>query len=199
MQSIDRFFATGPKRDVGVATRGRHAHKGLGHKTRDQVVLSCDLGADLSIRSQTIRIAGDIVEHPVQFELSRGVFMVALNHVQPHGIAIVDDLHENRPQRFELVNVVAVWVRETAIWLAVGTSLQPHHLRLRTDTKIHVVLVPKLLMKLFEIAAAVRSQCHPRILSLFAVTETHAKHAGHALVPRQLTEGFRIRKTNEFL
>ena len=198
VQPVDALFAALPQRYVGMTTRGRHPHEWLGHKACDQVVFARDLGTDLSIGREAIGVAGDIIEGPVELKLPGRVLMVTLDHVQSHGVTILDHLHKHRTQRLELIDVVAVGVRETTVRLAVRAALEPHHLGFGTNTEIHVVLVLKLLVKDLEVASTIGRQVCAGVFSFFAIAETNTEHAGHALVPGQLTECLRVGDTNQF-
>ena len=57
--------------------------------------------------------------------------MVTLDHVEAHGLAVLDHLVDERLQLGELVDVVAVRLGHPLNGgLTVGISLQPHHLGL---------------------------------------------------------------------
>ncbi len=197
-QAVDAFLAALPKRDVGVAAVGRHPHEGLGHEAGDEVVLARDLGADLAVGREAIAGAQAVVEGEVELELPRGVLVVPLDHVEPHEARVLDDLQEHRAQRLELIDVVAVGLGEAAGGLAVLAAFQPHHLGLHAVAQVQpVVLFLELVVDAAKIAAAVRGQIRARIFNLLAVPEAGAVHAGHALVPRKLAEGFRIGDANE--
>src|SRR5262249_55072160 len=100
---------------------------------------------------------------------------------------------EDRPQRFELVDVVAVGLGEAAIRQAVGALLQPHHLRLAAMAHVKALMgLLELLMDYAEVAAAVGGQMPARIDLLLAVAEAGAEDAGDALVPGKLHEGLGI-------
>ena len=109
--------------------------------------------------------------------------MIALDHIQAHRMAVLDYPHKNRPQGFELVDVIAVRIRETTVRLSIGSAFKPHHLRLCPDPQVHVVFILEFLMKALEISATVGCQCHTRIFPLLPVAKTDAEHTGDPLIP----------------
>ena len=48
--------------------------------------------------------------------------MVTLDDIETHLLGILDNLHEGGAKFFELVNVVAIRLCHTAVWLAVLTA-----------------------------------------------------------------------------
>ena len=97
-----------------VATVRGDPHEGLRHEAGDVAHLAADLGADLTISGQAIAGPQRVVEGEVQLQLTRRVLVVALDHVETHGLAVLDDLHEGRAQLLELVDVIAVRLRDAA-------------------------------------------------------------------------------------
>ena len=199
-ERLDRLRPAPPEADVVVAARRRHAHERLRHEARDEVELARDLGADLAVCGESIRGAQRIVEREVELELAGRVFVVALDHVEAHRARVLDGAQIHRAQALELVDVVAVRIREAAVGLAVRAALEPHHLRLGAVTQVQpVVLGLELLVDSAQVAAAVRSQERAGVLALLAVAEQRAPQPGHALVPGELAERFRLRYADELL
>ena len=82
--------------------------------------------------------------------------MVALNHVQTHGLRILNNFHESWAQLFKLVNVITIRFGHTAIWPSVLTALEPHHFRLRTASQVQsVIFILKLIVNDAQISAAI--------------------------------------------
>ena len=115
--------------------------------------------------------------------------MVALDHVEAHLPAVVDDPHVDGAQALELVDVIAVGSRIAAVRRAILTLLQPHHLRLGAVAKLQAVLLLELLVDSAKVAARIGGQIGARLFALLAVAEQRAPHARHPLVPRELHEG----------
>jgi hypothetical protein len=63
-------------------------------------------------------------------ELAGRVLVVAVAHVEPHRLAVGDDVEDHRPQLLELVDVVAPGLGHALGRVAVLGELQPHHLGL---------------------------------------------------------------------
>ena len=199
-QRLDRLLPAPPEADVVVAARGRDPHEGLGHEAGDEVVLARDLGADLAVGGEAVRGAQRVVEREVEFQLPRRVLVVALDHVEPHRPRVLDGPQVHRPQALELVDVVAVGVREPAVGLAVRAALEPHHLRLGAVAQVQpAVLGLELLMDATEVAAAVRGEERARVLALLPVAEQRAPQPRHPLVPGELAEGLRLRDAHQLL
>ena len=178
----------------------RHSHERFRHEARDEVVLACDLGTDLSVRGEAVSGAQRVVEHEVELELTRRVLVVALNHVEAHRPRILDGPQVHGTQALELVDVVAVRIRESAVGLAVRSALEPHHLRLGAVTQVQAaVLGLELVVDAAQVAAAVRGQECARIPALFAVAEQRAPQPSHALVPGELAEGLDFRDADKLL
>ena len=129
-------------------------------------MLAGHLGADLAIGGEPVGGPERVVEGEVELELAGRVLVVALNHVEAHGLGILDHPHEDRPELLELVDVVAVGLGDAAVGLAVRAALEPHHLGLGAVAHLHPVLGLELLVKDPQIAAAIGSQVPARILPL---------------------------------
>ncbi len=130
-----------------------------------------------------------IVVGEVQLELAGRVLVVALDHVEAHLAAILDDPHVDGPEALELVDVIAVGPRIAAVWRAVLALLQPHHLRLGAVPELQAVVLLERVMDAVQVAARVRGQESAGVLALLAVAEERAPDARHPLVPGQLHEG----------
>src|SRR5665811_310416 len=144
-------------------------------------------------RATCAQIWRQVVEHPVQLKLTGRVLVVALDHVEAHLAGILHDLHVDRAQALELVDVVAIRIGVAAIRLAVLILLQPHHLGLGAHAQLQtVVLCLEILVEAAKIAAAIRGEEPTRILLFLAVAEQRAVHARDPLVPGQLHEGLWI-------
>ena len=124
--------------------------------------------------------------------------MIALDHVQPHRMTVVNHFQKNRTQRFKLIDVITIRIRKTAVRFTIFAAFQPHHFRLGTHSKIHLVLILELLMESFQIAATIGRQRLAWIFSFFTIAETNTEDTSHALIPRQLTKRFRIRNADQF-
>ena len=178
---------------------GRDAHERLGHEACEDAVLAGDLRADLPIGRQAIRVSENVVERPVELELARGVLVIALDHVESHGAAIVDHLHVDRSEAFELIDVVAIGLREAISRFSVLVELKPHHLGFGAHAKLQpVVLFLELFVQPAKIATAVRCQIATRVLALLAVSKQRAIESADALFPGQLHEGFRFGNADQF-
>ena len=171
-----------------MAAVRRHAHERLCHEAGDEVELARDLRANLAVGRQAVGRAQRIVVGEIKLELTWGVLMVALNHVEAHGVGVLDHAHEHRAQALELVDVVAIGLGEAAIRPAVLVLLQPHHLRLAAHAHVHVVLLLELGVVDAQIAAAVGRQMTAALVVLLAIAEAGAEHPRHPLVPGQLHE-----------
>ena len=125
-----------PQRDVVVTAVGRHAHEGLRHEAGEQPELAANLAADLAVGGEPVGRVLRSAEGEVQLELARRVLVVALDHVEPHLAAVLDDAVDDRLQLGELVDVVAVRLGDTLDrGRPVGVRLEPHHLGLAAGTK----------------------------------------------------------------
>ena len=166
-----------------VAAVGRDAHEGLAHEAGDDVELARHLAADLAIGGQPVGVAQGIVVVEVELELAGGILVIALDHVEAHLAAILDDPHVDRPQTLELVDVVAVRVGIAAVGLAVLVLLEPHHLRLGADAQLEIMIGLERFVGAAQVAAAVGAQEGPGILALLAVAKQRAPHARDPGVP----------------
>ena len=172
-----------------VAAIGRDAHEGLAHEAGDDVELARHLRADLAIGGQPVGGPQRVVIGEVELELAGRILVIALDHVEAHLAAIVDDPHIDGAQALELVDVIAIGIGIAAVRLAVLVLLEPHHLRLGAVPKLEPVILLELVVDAAEIAAASAVRKAPGSLALLAVAEQRAPHARHPLVPGQLHEG----------
>ena len=85
---------------------------GLGMKRRQQAVLAADRGADLAVGRDVVRRPHGAVEAEVQLELAGRVLVVAVAHVEAERLAVLDHVHQHRTELLELVDVVAVGLRD---------------------------------------------------------------------------------------
>ena len=186
-----------PERHIVVTAGGRHAHEGLGHEAGEDTVFPRDLRTDLAVCCQTVGIAQHVIEHPVQFELTRRILVVPLDHVEAHLAGIADHLHGHRAQAFELVDVVAIGFGVARARLAVFVEFQPHHFRLGANAQLGAVLGGEVFVQAAQVAAAIRCQVRTRIYFFFAVAEERAKETPNLRCPGQLHEGFRLRDADK--
>ena len=64
-----------------VTARGRNPHKRLGHKAGKDAIFTRHLSTDLTVGRKTVCVAQHIIKHPVQFQLSRCILVIALDHI----------------------------------------------------------------------------------------------------------------------
>src|SRR5581483_3963652 len=188
-ERLHLFLAAAPQRDVVVTAVGGHAHEGLAHKAGDDVELARDLSADLAVGGEPVGGARAVVEGEVELELAGRILVVALDHVETHLAAIINDAEIDRTQALELIDVIAIRVGVAAGRLAVSALLEPHHLGLGAVPQLEPVVFLELLMDAAEIAAGVSGEEGARLLALLAVAEQGAPQPRNALVPRELHEG----------
>ena len=100
------------EREVVVMPVRAHAGERLGHEGRQQVVLATDRGADLAVGRDVVRRPDRTVEAEVQLELARRVLVVAVAHVEAQRLPVLDHVHQHRTELLELVDVVAVGLRD---------------------------------------------------------------------------------------
>ena len=156
-------------------------------------MLARHLRADLAVGGEPVAGAQRVVEGEVELELARRVLMVALDHVEAHGLGVLDDAEEDGTQLLELVDVVAVGLGYASRGLAVLAALEPHHLGLGAVTHLEAVAVLELLVDEAQIAAAVGFQMTAGVLPLLPVAEASAEDPRDPLVPGKLHEGLRVR------
>src|SRR5919205_265059 len=101
-----------PERDVVVAAVRRDAHERLRHEAREGAELAADLLADLAERREVVGRLLRAVEAEVQLDLAGRVLVVALDHVEAELLAVLDHLVDDRLELGELVDVVAVRLRQ---------------------------------------------------------------------------------------
>ena len=187
-----------PERDVVVAAVGRHTHEGLGHEAGEEPELPAHLPAHLAVGGQAVgRLLGP-VEGEVELQLARRVLVVALDHVEPHGAAVLDDPVDDRLELGELVDVVAVRLGDALDrGGAVGIGLEPHHFRLAPGAQGQARVGGELPMEPAQVAAAVRAQAGAGVHRLLPAPEQGAEDAGHLGVPGQAAEGLDVGQADQ--
>jgi hypothetical protein len=181
-----------------VAAVRRHAHERLRHEARERSELAADGLADLPERREVVRGLLRAVEAEVQLDLAGRVFVVALDHVEAHRLAVLDDLVDDRLELGELVDVVAVGLRLARdCGRAVLVQLEPHHLRLCAGAKVQTGGFLELRLQALEVPATVGREERGRILALLAVAEAAAPHARDLRVPRQRLERLGLGEPDE--
>jgi hypothetical protein len=78
------------QREVVVVSVRRDARERLGHEARQQAVLAPDGGAHLAVGGDVVGRPDRTVEAEVQLELAGGVLVIAVAHVQPERLAVLD-------------------------------------------------------------------------------------------------------------
>ena len=157
-----------PQRDVVVTTVGRYSHERLRHKAWEGTELTADLLADLTVGRKAVSGEFCPVEVEVEFELTRGVLVIALNHVKAHCLAVFHHTVDQRLQLCELIDVVTVRFGESLNGgLAVGIDLQPHHLGFATGAEVESVLGFKLGVDPLQIATTIRREEGAAVYFLF--------------------------------
>ncbi len=81
-----------------VAAVGGDAHERLAHEAGDDVELARHLGADLTVGRQAIGGAQRVVIVEVELDLTGRVLVIALDHVEAHLAAVLDDPHVDGPR-----------------------------------------------------------------------------------------------------
>src|SRR6476619_7878717 len=102
-----------------MAAIGRDAHERLAHEAGDDAELARDLRADLAISGEPVGGPHRIVDGEIELELPGRILMIALDHVEAHLPAIVDDPHIDGPQALELIDMITIRIRIAAVGLAV--------------------------------------------------------------------------------
>ena len=185
----ERVLVAAPERDVVVAAVGRDAHERLRHEAREDVQLAADLPADLAEGGEVVGRPLGAVEVEVELDLARRVLVVALDHVEPERLPVLDHLVDDRLELAELVDVVAVRLRDAAdVGRAVLLQVQPHHLRLGACAKVEPGRLLELRLDPLQVAAAVGGEERRRVLLLLPVAEARAPDAGDLAVPGQHLE-----------
>ena len=138
-----------------VAARSRDPHKRFGHKAGKDAIFTGHLSTDLPVCCQPVRIAQNVIKHPVQFQLARRILVIALDHIKTHFTGIADHLHRDWAQAFKLVNMIAIRLGITVFWLAVFVKLQPHHFRLGSDPQAPAMLGFELFVHAAQISTTI--------------------------------------------
>ena len=160
---------------------------GLGMNVGSRSCLRPDGRADLPVRRDVVRRPDRAVEAEVQLELAGRVLVVAVAHVQAERLPVLDDVEEDRTELLELVDVVAVGLRDALRHLALARLAQPHHLGLDADEEVQ----PELLLELRDDALEVLARVGVEQLAGLRVVAV-AEHAGHARIPGQHGEGVEV-------
>ena len=168
----------------------RHAHERLRHEACERIQLPPHLTTDLAVGGESVGRLVGMVEVEVQLELAGRVFVIALDHVQVHRLAVLHDLVDQGLQLGELIDVVAVRLRLAFDGgLAVGVDLQPHHLRLGAGPKVQSGVLRELRVDALEVAPAVGGEERAAVHLFFPPAEQRAPHTRRLRVPRQDVEG----------
>ena len=194
----ERVLVAAPERDVVVAAVGRDAHERLRHEARERVELAPDLAADLPEGGEVVGGALGAVEVEVELDLAGRVLVVALDHVEPERLAVLDHLVDDRLQLAELVDVVAVRLRDAAdVGRAVFLQVEPHHLGLGAGAKVEPRRCLELGLDALQVAAAVGGEERGGVLELLAVAEARAPDARDLAVPGEHLEGLGLGQAHE--
>jgi len=59
---------------------------GLDMKQAIHAHFTRNLGTNLAVSSKTVCITQSVIIHPVQLKLTRRIFVIALDHVETHGV-----------------------------------------------------------------------------------------------------------------
>ena len=146
-------------------------------------MLAPDRGTHLAVGCDVVGGPQRTVEAEVELELARRVLVIAVAHVQAERLPVLDHVQEHRAQLLELVDVVAVGLRDARRHLALARLAQPHHLRLDPDQELVAELLLEVVGDPLEVLARVGVE---QLTGLGVVTV--AVHTGHAVVPRQHRE-----------
>ena len=138
---------------------------GLGMKHGKQAELTAHLPAHLAVGGQPVCGVLRPPEGEVQLQLARGVLVVALDHVEAHLGAVLDDPVDDRLQLGELVDVIAVRLGHALDRRRpVGVGLEPHHLRLAPHLQRESRVGGELLVQAVQVAATVRGEVARRVV-----------------------------------
>ena len=172
-----------------MAAVGRDAHERLRHEAREGAELAADGLADLAERREVVGGPLGPVEPEVELDLAGRVLVVALDHVEPERLPVLDHLVDDRLELGELVDVVAVGLGQALDrGRAVLLQLEPHHLGLGPGAEVEARVLLELRLHPLQVPAAVRAQEGAAVLALLAVAEADAPDAGDSLVPGQHVE-----------
>ena len=181
-----------------VAAIGRHAHERLGHEARERAHLAADLLAHLAIGGEPVGSELGSVELEVQLELTGGVLMVALDHLESHGLAVLDHLVDDRLQLCELVDVIAVGLGHALDGgFAVGVGLEPHHFGLAASSQVQSVLGLEVCVDPLQVATAVGGEEGAAVYFFLAAPEQRAPNTGRLGIPRQRHERLGLADADE--
>ena len=171
------------EREVVVVPVRAHARERLRHEGRQEPVLAADRRADLAVGRDVVRGADRAVEAEVELELAGRVLVVAVAHVEAQRLPVLDHVHEHRTELLELVDVVAVRLRDALGRLAGLRLLEPHHLGLDADQELQPELLLEVVRDPLEVLARVGVE---QLAGLRVVAV--AVHARDARIPGQHLE-----------
>ena len=181
-----------------MAAVRRDAHERLRHEAREDAELATDLFCDLPERREIVGRLLGAVEAEVELDLAGRVLVIALDHVEPELLPVLDHLVDDRLQLGELVDVVAVGLGDAFDGgRAVRAQLEPHHLGLHPGPQVHARPSFELLLDAAQVPAAVRREHLARPFAVLAVAEARAPDAGDPGIPRQHLERLRLRDPDE--
>src|SRR5689334_8219137 len=166
-----------------VVAVGGDAGERLRHPGGEDAMLAADRGTYLPVGRDVVGGPYRAVETEVQLELPGRVLMVAVAHVETELLAVLDDVEEDRTELLELMDVVAVRLRQAFGHLAVLRLLEPHRLGLDADQELVAELLLELVRDPLEVLAAVGVE---QISGLGVIAV--AVDPRDALVPRQHRE-----------
>ena len=171
----------------------RDTHERFRHEAGEGAELTAHLLADLAVRREVVGGLLGSIEAEVQLELTGRILVIALNHVEPHRVAVLDHLVNQRLKLRELVDVVAVGLRHALDRrAAVRVQLEPHHLGLGAGSQVQSGLLLELRLDALEVPATVGREEGGRLLPLLAVAEADAPDASGLRVPGKRHERLRL-------
>ena len=180
-----------------AAVRG-DAHERLRHEAREDAELATDLLRNLAERREVVGRLLGAIEAEVELDLAGRVLVVALDHVEPELLPVLDHLVDDRLELRELVDVVAVGLRDALDGgRSVRAHLEPHHLRLHPGPQVQARPPLELLLDAAQVPAAVRGEHLARPFAVLAVAEARAPDSRHSGVPRQHLERLRLGDPDE--
>ena len=152
---------------------------GFGMKHGNAFELAPDLAADLPEGREVVGGLLGAVEVEVELDLAGRVLVVALDHVEPERLPVLDHLVDDRLQLAELVDVVAVRLRDAAdVGRAVLLQVEPHHLGLGAGAEVEPRRLPRTAAWIrFRLPRQSEVRKDAGILALLAVAEAGAPDA----------------------
>ncbi|EKB47187.1 hypothetical protein B879_04220 [Cecembia lonarensis LW9] len=177
-----------------VAAVAHLAVVGLGHERGRDPELASDLLANLSVGNQPVGGVFHTVVHPVQFELTV-VFVVALDHVQAHGLGVGDELLVDRAHALEVLHLVGRAGAGTLDDLETGSF--PCHFGLGARAHFEPGTFGERGVSAGQQRARVDGQRAAADIRQVRGLVGGAEDPGHRGVPRQDNEGVRLREGPE--